>query len=327
LSKLLDISKLSTIFPTDNGIVQAVKDVSFSIAEGKTLGLVGESGCGKSVTGFSILQIIPHPGIIEHGKILYFPNNNEEPIDIAKLSPHSKLMRSIRGNEISMVFQEPMTSLNPVYTIGNQIIEAILTHQDINKNEARKQAIEMLVKVGIPAPEQRIDEYPHQLSGGMCQRAMIAMALSCHPSLLIADEPTTALDVTIQAQVLELMRELQQEMNMSILMITHDLGLVAELADEVAVMYAGQIVEKGNLNEIFYEPLHPYTRGLLASVPVLKKRAKRLNPIPGKVPHPLELTRECSFRPRCNESITKCQEMPNLEKLQEGRLVRCWLWN
>jgi oligopeptide/dipeptide ABC transporter ATP-binding protein len=237
-------------------------------------------------------------------------------------------MRSIRGNEIAMVFQEPMTSLNPVYTIGSQIAEAIILHRRVSRKEARQQAIEMLARVGIPGPQQRVDEYPHQLSGGMRQRAMIAMALCCHPSLLIADEPTTALDVTIQAQVLDLMRELQQEMGMAILMITHDLGVIADLSDEVVVMYAGRVVERGSLDEIFYEPLHPYTRGLLASIPVLGRRTKeRLYSIPGTVPHPLALPKGCPFRPRCTERMRICLEMPELKDMGEGHLVRCWLYD
>ena len=258
---LLEVTELSTIFPTDDGVVQAVSDVSFSITPGQTLGLVGESGCGKSVTGLSILQLVPSPGVIEHGQILYRRDSDGDYIDLAKQDRRGEVMRSIRGNEIAMIFQEPMTSLNPVYTIGNQIAEAIILHQKVTKKEARRLAVEMLVKVGIPGPSQRVDEYPHQLSGGMRQRAMIAMALSCNPALLIADEPTTALDVTIQAQVLDLMRQLQQEMGMAILMITHDLGVIADLADAIVVMYAGRVVERGNLDAIFYEPLHPYTRG------------------------------------------------------------------
>lgn len=336
---LLEISRLSTIFPTDDGIVRAVNDVSFSISRGQTVGLVGESGCGKSITGLSILQLVPPPGIIEGGQIIFYRGRTPgsslqsiashpiEPIDIVKLPPRGKLMRSIRGGEIAMIFQEPMTSLNPVYTIGNQIAEAIVLHQRVSKKEARKQVIEMLAKVGIPDPHQRVDEYPHQLSGGMRQRAMIAMALCCNPALLIADEPTTALDVTIQAQVLDLMRQLQAEMGMAILIITHDLGVIADLADEVVVMYAGRVVEKGNLDQIFYEPLHPYTRGLLASIPVLGKRSKeRLYSIAGTVPHPLALPKGCAFRPRCRDRLPDCMEMPELETIKAGHSVRCWLY-
>jgi oligopeptide/dipeptide ABC transporter ATP-binding protein len=323
---LLEISGLSTIFPTDDGIVRAVNDVSFSIARGQTLGVVGESGCGKSVTGLSILQLVPSPGRIEAGKILYYRKSEPAPIDIAAQSSRGELMRSIRGNEIAMIFQEPMTSLNPVYTIGSQIAEAVTLHQRVSKKEARNRAIEMLAKVGIPGPRQRIDEYPHQLSGGMRQRAMIAMALCCNPSLLIADEPTTALDVTIQAQALDLMRALQEEMGMAIMMITHDLGVIAEMAGEVVVMYAGRVVEKGSLEDIFYNPLHPYTRGLLASIPVLGKRTKNpLRPIPGTVPHPLALPKGCSFRSRCSERLPICAEMPELKTIEPGHAVRCWL--
>ncbi len=325
---LLELSELSTIFPTDDGIVRAVNDVSFSISRGQTLGLVGESGCGKSVTGLSILQLVPSPGFIEHGQILYHRDGEEECVNISELTPRSELMRTIRGNEIAMIFQEPMTSLNPVYTIGNQIAEAIILHQRVGRKAARELAIEMLARVGIPGPRQRIDEYPHQLSGGMRQRAMIAMALCCHPAMLIADEPTTALDVTIQAQVLDLMRELQQEMGMAILMITHDLGVIADLADEVVVMYAGRVVERGSLDAIFYEPLHPYTRGLLASIPVLGNRSgERLRSISGTVPHPLALPKGCTFRPRCAERIPACLEMPELKELQTGHAVRCWLYD
>ncbi len=324
---LLEISGLSTIFPTDDGIVKAVSDVSFSISRGRTLGLVGESGCGKSVTGFSILQLVPSPGVIEGGKILYYQDGADEPIDIAKLPRRGEIMRSIRGNEIAMIFQEPMTSLNPVYTIGSQISEAIRLHQGLGKKAAKDQAIEMLARVGIPGPGQRVDEYPHQLSGGMRQRAMIAMAFCCNPVMLIADEPTTALDVTIQAQVLDLMRELQEETGIAILMITHDLGVIADLADEVVVMYAGRVVEKGSLDTIFYESKHPYTRGLLESIPVLGKQSGgRLRSIPGTVPHPLALPRGCMFRPRCAEHIPACLEMPELREVQAEHAVRCWLY-
>lgn len=323
---LLEVIDLSTVFDTDDGIVRAVSEVSFSVDRGKTLGVVGESGCGKSVTGLSILQLVQSPGRIENGQILYRQSIDSEPIDIAQLSPKSEKMRSIRGNDIAMIFQEPMTSLNPVYTIGNQISEAITLHQSVGKKDARDLAIEMLEKVGIPAPQQRIDEYPHQLSGGMRQRAMIAMALSCNPNLLIADEPTTALDVTIQAQVLDLMRQLQDELGMAIIMITHDLGVIAEVADEVVVMYAGRIVERGNLDQIFYEPLHPYTKGLLNSIPVLGKDTREpLHSIPGTVPRLLSMPIGCSFAPRCAEKFEKCDEMPMLDQFDGDRSVRCWL--
>ena len=342
---LVEIADLKTVFPTDDGIVRAVDGVSFSISRRQTLGLVGESGCGKSVTGLSILQLVPSPGIIESGSILYYADESDQPIDITKLPPRSESMRRIRGNDIAMIFQEPMTSLNPVYTIGDQITEAIVLHQNASKKEAQEQAIRMIAKVGIPAPHQRVDEYPHQLSGGMRQRAMIAMALSCHPALLIADEPTTALDVTIQAQVLDLMRALQQEMGMAILLISHDLGVIAELADDVIVMYAGRIVEAGDVDSIFSNPLHPYTSGLLKSIPTLAvsckpalernegassfiggQRQKRLHSIPGTVPHPLALTPGCSFQPRCDKKMSKCKKMPELKEVRNEHAVRCWLY-
>jgi oligopeptide/dipeptide ABC transporter ATP-binding protein len=235
-------------------------------------------------------------------------------------------MRSIRGNDIAMIFQEPMTSLNPVYTIGNQISEAVILHQRVSKKEARSRSIEMLERVGIPAPHKRVDDYPHQFSGGMRQRAMIAMALSCNPSLLIADEPTTALDVTIQAQVLDLMRELQEELGMAIMMITHDLGVIAEITNEIVIMYAGRVVEKGNLDQIFYHPLHPYTRGLLASIPVLGADShKQLHSISGSVPRPSAMPPGCAFAPRCAERFERCDEMPELKAVGEHNSVRCWL--
>ncbi len=330
---LLEISGLKTVFPTDDGIVNAVNDVSFTIARGQTVGVVGESGCGKSITGLSLLQLVPSPGRIEAGELQFYRDGSQPPLDIAQVSPKSELMRQIRGNEIAIIFQEPMTSLNPVYTVGNQIAEAIILHQRVNKKTARERAIEMLVRVGIPAPAQRVDEYPHQLSGGMRQRVMIAMALCCTPTLLIADEPTTALDVTIQAQVLALMQELQAEMGMAIMLITHDLGVIAELADEVVVMYAGRVVEKGNVDDIFYNPLHPYTQGLLKSIPVLGGTAqKTLRPIPGTVPHPLALPTGCSFAPRCPARTPECEQMPVLIEVENGQnekherhTVRCWL--
>ena len=321
---LLEINELRTVFNTDDGVVSAVDGVSFSVEPGQTLGVVGESGCGKSVTGLSILQLVPSPGRIESGKIFYYKSG--EAVEITGLEPRSDQMRSIRGNDIAMIFQEPMTSLNPVYTVGNQIGEAIRLHQQVGHQEARRRAIEMLIKVGIPAPEQRIDEYPHQLSGGMRQRVMIAMALSCNPSLLIADEPTTALDVTIQAQVLDLMKSLQEELGMAIVMITHDLGVMAEVADEVVVMYAGKVVEKAGVDEIFDNPLHPYTQGLLESVPQLGQRVKgQLFSIPGTVPRPLAMPSGCAFAPRCAQTFDKCSEMPSLESIEPNHSARCWL--
>ena len=328
---LLEISGLKTVFPTDDGIVNAVNDVSFEIGRGQTVGVVGESGCGKSITGLSLLQLVPSPGHIEAGEIRFYRDSDAEPLDIAQVSPKSELMRQIRGNEIAIIFQEPMTSLNPVYTVGNQIAEAIILHQQVDKQTARERAIEMIARVGIPAPAQRVDEYPHQLSGGMRQRVMIAMALCCSPTLLIADEPTTALDVTIQAQVLGLMQELQSEMGMAIMLITHDLGVIADLADEVVVMYAGRVVEKGSVDDIFYNPLHPYTQGLLKSIPVLGRTPQKTLPsIPGTVPHPLTLPTGCSFQDRCSERMPECERMPGLAGINgktddTGHVVRCWL--
>ena len=334
-SLLLKVSGLNTVFHTDEGVVHAVDDVSFTVQRGQTLGLVGESGCGKSVTGLSLMQLVSGSGSVEGGSILFFRDAESPPMDIAKLAPDSDTIRSIRGNDIAMVFQEPMTSLNPVYTVGNQIAEAVILHQKVGKKEARDRAVEMLGKVGIPNPKQRVHEYPHQLSGGMRQRVMIAMALSCQPSLLVADEPTTALDVTIQAQVLDLMKDLQQEFGMAILLITHDMGVIADMADEVVVMYAGRVMEQGTPEDIFYSPLHPYTQGLLASIPVLGDRSKeRLDQIPGTVPHLLALPKGCPFRPRCTRRLSKCTQLPDLvarasapdggEKgIEHG--VRCWL--
>ena len=328
---LLEISGLKTVFPTDDGIVNAVNDVSFKIDRGQTIGVVGESGCGKSVTGLSLLQLVPSPGRIEAGEIQFYRYGEEDPLDIAQVPPKSELMRQIRGNEIAIIFQEPMTSLNPVYTVGNQIAEAIILHEQVDKKTARERAIEMIARVGIPAPVQRVDEYPHQLSGGMRQRIMIAMALCCSPTLLIADEPTTALDVTIQAQVLGLMQELQAEMGMAIMLITHDLGVIADLADEVVVMYAGRVVEKGTVDDIFYNPLHPYTQGLLKSIPILGKTPQKSLPsIPGTVPHPLTLPTGCSFQDRCSERMPECERMPELAVINGktengGHTVRCWL--
>jgi peptide/nickel transport system ATP-binding protein/oligopeptide transport system ATP-binding protein len=314
---VLEVRDLKTHFFTDDGVVKAVDGVSFEVGEGETLGIVGESGCGKSVTSLSILRLIASPpGKIVGGAIVFMGQNLLELSDPA--------MRKIRGNEISMIFQEPMTSLNPVYTCGDQIMEAVILHQKVGKKEARARAIEMLRLVGIPSPEQRVDEYPHQLSGGMRQRVMIAMALSCHPRVLIADEPTTALDVTIQAQILDLLNRLQKELGMSILLITHDLGVVAETCDRVAVMYAGQIVEYANVDEIFHHPRMPYTAGLLGSIPVLGEHHERLRVIPGNVPNPSEFPSGCKFHPRCPVAIERCKvENPPLEEIRPLHYTRC----
>lgn len=318
---ILKVEGLKTHFYTDDGILPSVDGVSFEIGVGRTLGLVGESGSGKSVTSLSILRLIPMPpGRIVDGKILF------QGKDLTKISDAE--MRKIRGNDISMIFQEPMTSLNPVYTVGNQIIEAILLHQDMEYPEAREFAISMLEKVGIPAPRERIDEYPHQMSGGMKQRVMIAMALACKPKLLIADEPTTALDVTIQAQILELLDELKEEVGMSILFITHDLGVVAETCDDVAVMYAGRIVEYGDVYTVFENPSHPYTIGLFNSLPTVETRKgvkeNRLYVIPGMVPRPQDFPTGCRFRTRCEFATEKCAMLPPMVEFEEGHVAACW---
>ncbi len=318
--KLIDVSDLRTYFYTEEGVVKAVDGVDFEIYPGETLGIVGESGCGKSVTSLSIMRLIESPpGKIVSGEILY------DGKDLTKQT--QKEMRKIRGNEISMIFQEPMTSLNPVYTVGDQISEAILIHKDVNKKQAREQSIDMLRKVGIPLPEQRVDEYPHQLSGGMRQRVMIAMALSCDPNLLIADEPTTALDVTIQAQILELMNDLKARFGMAIMMITHDLGVIAEISDRVAVMYAGKIVEYTDVETLFADPKHPYTWGLMSSIPRLEKNVDRLEAIPGIVPNPLDFPEGCKYHTRCPLADDKCRsEEPGIEEVEEGHKVACWYY-
>ena len=324
---LIEVRDLKTYFYTEDGVVRAVDGVDFVIEPEKTLGVVGESGCGKSVTALSIMGLIQiPPGKIESGEIIY--HRNGKATDLTHLNPKGREYRSIRGNEIAMIFQEPMTSLNPVYTIGNQIMEAITLHQHLNKKQARKKAIEMIHSVGIPVPEQRVDEYPHQLSGGMRQRAMIAMALSCNPSLLIADEPTTALDVTIQAQVLDLMNGLREEFNTSIQFITHDLGVIAQMADDVVVMYLGKIVEASEASSIFHDPKHPYTQGLMNSIPSLATtRRERLIPIKGVVPDPFEVPEGCGFEPRCPKAMEICKkEIPPLKEVAPGHLAACWLY-
>ncbi len=319
---LLEIKNLKTTFFTDDGEVRAVNGVSFPIYKGRTLGVVGESGCGKSVTALSIMRLLSHPGRVVDGEVL-FDEGDGKIIDLTKIS--EPRMREIRGDSISMIFQEPMTSLNPVFTIGNQIAEAIMLHQNKNKAEAREHAIEMMELVKIPAAETRIDEYPHQMSGGMRQRIMIAMALACKPKLLIADEPSTALDVTIQAQILDLMRELQEKIHMSIMLITHDLGVVAELADHVAVMYASKLVEYTTVKELYANPLHPYTQGLFESRPSLgTPRGQKLNIIPGSVPNPLNFPSGCKFHNRCSKVVDACKVTePQLRELRPGHWVAC----
>ncbi|MDO8520156.1 MAG: ABC transporter ATP-binding protein [Deltaproteobacteria bacterium] len=308
MTNILEIKNLRTYLQVEAGTLKAVHDVSLDIPRGEVTALVGESGCGKSMTALSILRLVPDPpGKVISGEIL-FHSKKRGSIDLLTLPEEA--MREIRGDRIAMIFQEPMTSLNPVFTIGDQICEAILLHQKVGKNEARERAIAMLKKVGIANPEGRIDDYPHQMSGGMRQRVMIAMALSCNPELLIADEPTTALDVTIQAQILDLLRQLIEEMGMSLLLITHDFGIVAEQAKNVAVMYAGQIVEKGGVKEIFAHPKHPYTKGLLESIPGLQKKGeKRLKAIPGMVPNLAKLPRGCSFAERCERVHDDCRQI------------------
>jgi oligopeptide/dipeptide ABC transporter ATP-binding protein len=322
---LIEIKDLNVQFATEYGVVRAVNGVALSVAEGQTVAIVGESGCGKSVTALAIMGLIRDPGRIAGGEILYQRKGNS--IALNKLDPRGSRMRAIRGNDIAMIFQEPMTSLNPVFTIGYQIMESIMLHQRKDRREARKTAIQMLQKVGIPSPKRRVDEYPHQLSGGMRQRAMIAMALSCRPALLIADEPTTALDVTIQAQVLDLMAALKQEFGTAIMMITHDLGVVAGMADEVVVMYLGHIVEKADVHRIYKEPKHPYTRGLMASMPSLIAPAGNLTPIKGVVPDPFAVPPGCPFEPRCGQAMPDCRSMsPRLTEADRGHQVACWLW-
>jgi peptide/nickel transport system ATP-binding protein/oligopeptide transport system ATP-binding protein len=327
--KILEIKDLKTYFFLENTTVRAVDGVSVKLDRNTTLGLVGESGCGKSVTARSVMQLIQSPpGEIVSGEILFYRNGNKNPIDIAKLDSRGREIRSIRGAEISMVFQEPMTSLNPLFTVGNQIAEAIELHQRVGHKEALDRALEMLRNVQISEPAQRLNEYPHQLSGGMRQRVMIALALSCNPSILIADEPTTALDVTVQAQILDLMRELQRDFNSAIILITHNLGVVSQMADHVAVMYLGRIVEYSTVNNIFHNPFHPYTVGLLDSVPVFgRKGEKVLVPIKGMVPTPSDEIVGCAFAPRCPKAMDICTRTePEIMEQDKGHHVACWLY-
>lgn len=329
---LLEIRELKSYFFLDEGTVKAVNGVSFDVHRNKTLCIVGESGCGKSVTARSILQIVDYPGRVVEGEIRFHQRNGDgsaEVVDLAALNPRSRAIRKIRGSDISMIFQEPMTSLSPIHTVGDQITEAILLHLEVTKEEAADRAVELLRRVGIPQPAERLASYPFQLSGGMRQRVMIAMALSCNPSLLIADEPTTAVDVTTQAQILDLLRELQEEFGMAIMLITHDLGVVAEMADDVVVMYLGIVAEQGDVDSIFHDPKHPYTQSLLRSIPKFGMRQHgRLKAIRGMVPDPYNQPSGCPFHSRCDAFMPgKCDRIvpPPLE-IGEGRVVRCLLY-
>jgi peptide/nickel transport system ATP-binding protein len=314
---LLEVKNLRTYFDVDDGEFRAVDGVSFSLEPGRTLGIVGESGCGKSVTALSIMGLIPSPpGRIAGGEILF------EGVDLLKLRPAE--MRERRGNQISMIFQEPMTSLNPAFTVGDQIVEVILRHRKVTKQQATQHAIEMLRRVRIPSPERRFEDYPHKLSGGMRQRVMIAMALACDPQLLIADEPTTALDVTIQAQILDLMRRLRDEIGAAIMVITHDLGVIAEIAHEVIVMYAGRVIERAEVGALFRDPQHPYTIGLLGSIPRLTTEQARLATIEGMVPNPLAMPAGCRFHPRCPFAVEECLRVdPPLREIKPGQFAAC----
>jgi peptide/nickel transport system ATP-binding protein len=318
VSALLDVAGLSTCFRTDQGEVAVVDNVSFALSAGRTLGLVGESGCGKSVTSLSIMGLLPAPaGRVANGAIRF------DGIDLRTLP--AEALRTLRGNRLAMIFQEPMTSLNPAFTIGDQIGEVLTTHQHLSPAAARSRTIELLRRVHIPAPETRVDDYPHQLSGGMRQRAMIAMAIACGPKLLIADEPTTALDVTVQAQILDLLRELRRDNDMAMVLITHDLGVIAEMADEVAVMYAGRIVESAPVSALFEDTQHPYTIGLLGSLPRLDQRKEALDAVEGSVPDALHMPAGCRFHPRCPFVLPRCrQDSPPLTEVRPGHRVACW---
>ncbi|NHN31731.1 ABC transporter ATP-binding protein [Paenibacillus agricola] len=316
VTKLLEVLDLKTHFKTEEGIVPSVNGVTFSVNKGETLAIVGESGCGKSVTSLSIIGLIADSGEVVGGQILF------QGQDLLQMS--KKEIRKLRGNKISMIFQEPMTSLNPVFTIGNQIGEVIRIHQKADKKEAREKSIKMLELVGIPNPNKLVDNFPHQLSGGMRQRVMIAMALACNPELLIADEPTTALDVTIQAQILEMINKLSKELNTGVILITHDLGVVAEMADRVVVMYAGEVVEEANVYDLFARPKHPYTIGLLGSLPKIEERREELDSISGTVPNLLDMPSGCTFHPRCHLADEQCKAVkPQLEKYGDNHYARC----
>ncbi|THB75910.1 MAG: ABC transporter ATP-binding protein [Desulfobacteraceae bacterium] len=351
---MIDVQDLKVSFQTDEGLITPVDGVTFQVRKGKTLGIVGESGSGKSVSTRAMVKLLPKNAIVNpDSKILFYGNGNGTCVDINRLKANSPEIRRIRGGEIAMIFQEPMASFSPVYTIGNQIVEAIRQHRasgmsplastatvgsqimesvqaqkKMKRNDARDLAVEMLDRVGIANPGMRVDQYPHELSGGMRQRAMIAVALSTHPKMLIADEPTTALDVTIQAQIIELIRDLQKELNMSVIFITHDMGLIARVADVVAVMYLGVIVERGRTDDLINDPKHPYTRGLLDAIPRLDRLDRRLTPVAGDIPSPLERPPGCPFHPRCPERRANLcdREMPGRTQMENNRFVRCFLY-
>ncbi|MBO6826241.1 MAG: ABC transporter ATP-binding protein [Sneathiella sp.] len=327
MDDMLKVENLSIAFRTDEGLIAPVQGVSFSVQKGKTLGLVGESGSGKSISTKALMRLLPGTAILGEDTKMTYRAKNGEIIDIEKLAPNSRKTRHLRGGEIGMIFQEPMASFSPVYTVGNQMMEAIRLHRDMNKKEAREFAIEMLDKVGISNPAQRIDQYAHEMSGGMRQRAMIALTLSAGPQLLIADEPTTALDVTIQAQVLELMSDLQRDLGMGMIFITHDLGVIAQIADEVAVMYLGTIVERGPTRDIIRDPKHPYTQGLLEAIPKLDSLTHRLSPVPGDIPSPHARPTGCPFHTRCTRKIEGVCDVkaPTEVDLGEGHAVACFL--
>jgi oligopeptide transport system ATP-binding protein len=326
---VLEIKNLKTYFFLEKSTVRALDGVNLTLMPKTTLGLVGESGCGKSIMAMSVMRLIQSPpGKIVDGEINLIRRGGAQTVDIAKLDTHGAEMRSIRGGEIAIVFQEPMTSLNPLYTVGKQIAETVQIHQKVSHKEAMGRALQMLERVQISAPKQRLNEYPHQLSGGMRQRVMIALALSCNPSILIADEPTTALDVTVQAQILDLMNQLREDFNSSIILITHNLGVVSQMANQVAVMYLGKIVEYAETRTLFHDPLHPYSVGLLNSVPVLGRKGKKvLVPIKGMVPTPTDIIPGCPFEPRCPKAMHVCREQqPVLREVRSGHLAACWLY-
>lgn len=325
---LLDVHDLQVSFRTDEGVVTAVESASFRVDRGKTLGIVGESGSGKSVSTKTLMKLLPNSAIIGEASRALFRRADGGIVDLVTLEPNSAEIRQIRGGEIAMIFQEPMASFSPVYTVGNQIIEAIRLHRGVGKREARETAVHMLDRVGISNPGLRVDQYPHELSGGMRQRAMIAVALSTHPSLLIADEPTTALDVTIQAQILELIQELQDELQMSVIFITHDIGVIAQVADEVAVMYLGRVVERGSMQDVIYNAKHPYTEGLLKAIPRLDKLERRLSPVAGDIPSPMERPRGCPFHTRCeHRKAGICDaRLPVETRISEKHTVSCFLY-